>query len=48
MLDKPHPVVSIIVPCYNQAHYLYECLQSIVEQTYAHWQAIVVDDVQTV
>ena len=44
MLDKPHPVVSIIVPCYNQAHYLYECLQSIVEQTYPHWQAIVVDD----
>ncbi|SDW71929.1 glycosyltransferase family 2 protein [Flavobacterium degerlachei] len=36
--------VSIIVPCYDQAQYLNECLQSVLEQSYAHWECIVVND----
>lgn len=36
--------VSIIVPCYNQAQYLDEALQSVVEQTYTHWECIIVND----
>ena len=36
--------VSIIVPCYNQAVYLDECLQSIIDQTYANWECIIVND----
>jgi|GEM_PF-210601 len=35
---------SIIIPCYNQAHYLKECLSSIVAQTLTNWEAIIVDD----
>ena len=27
------PMVSIVIPCYNQVHYTYACLQSILEFT---------------
>lgn len=37
-------LVSIIVPCYNQAHFLKECLESIQVQTFRDWKCIVVDD----
>lgn len=38
------PVISIIVPCYNQAQYLPETLQTVLEQTYANWECIIVND----
>lgn len=37
-------LVSIIVPCYNQAHYLEEALQSVKMQTYTDWECIIVND----
>lgn len=37
-------LVSIIVPCYNQAQYLDEALQSIYNQTYTNWECIIVND----
>lgn len=39
-----NPKISIIVPCYNQAHFLDECLQSVLEQTYQDWECIIVND----
>lgn len=36
--------VSIIVPCYKQAQYLDECLQSVMDQTYPYWECIIVND----
>lgn len=36
--------ISIIVPCYNQAQYLDECLQSVLDQTYQSWECIIVND----
>ena len=38
------PFFSIIIPCYNQAFYLPDCLKSILEQTFQDWEAIVVND----
>jgi glycosyltransferase involved in cell wall biosynthesis len=38
------PVISIIVPCYNQAQYLDECLQSVSDQTYTDWECLIIDD----
>jgi glycosyltransferase involved in cell wall biosynthesis len=39
-----NPLVSIIVPCYNQAQYLDEALQSVIDQTYQNWECIIVND----
>jgi glycosyltransferase involved in cell wall biosynthesis len=36
--------ISIIVPCYNQAIYLSETLESVISQTYQNWECIIVDD----
>lgn len=38
------PKVSIIVPCYNQAVYLDDCLNSILDQTYQNWECFIVND----
>ena len=38
------PLLSIIVPCYNQAQYLDECLQSVYNQTFQDWECIIVND----
>ncbi len=38
------PSFSIIIPVYNVAPYLRECLDSVLAQTFSHWEAICVDD----
>ena len=38
------PDISIIVLTYNHEEYIGECLQSIIDQTFDGWEAIVVDD----
>jgi glycosyltransferase involved in cell wall biosynthesis len=37
-------LVSIIVPCYNQAQYLPEALDTVLAQTYSFWECIIVND----
>jgi glycosyltransferase involved in cell wall biosynthesis len=39
--------ISIIVPCFNQAEYLDECLESVLSQTFQDWECIIVNDGST-
>ncbi|HVU83428.1 MAG TPA: glycosyltransferase family A protein, partial [Puia sp.] len=41
------PLVTIIVPCYNYAHFLGHTLENIRAQKYAGWECIIVDDGST-
>lgn len=41
------PIISVIVPCFNQAEYMDECLQSVLAQTFTAWECIIVNDGST-
>ena len=45
--DMPPPVLSVCVPTYNGQAYVAEALHSILHQTYAAFEVIVVDDGST-
>ena len=36
--------ISAIVPVYNTEKYVSRCIESIIEQTFADWELILVDD----
>ena len=38
------PLISVIVPCYRQAGYLPLAVASLREQTYQHWECIIIND----
>jgi glycosyltransferase involved in cell wall biosynthesis len=38
------PTVSVIIPAYNQADYLGEAIQSVLDQTYPNFELIIVND----
>ena len=47
MEKESKPLVSVIVPVYNASSHLTQCLESILNQTYAALQVICVDDQST-
>ena len=38
------PLISIIIPVYNGEKYLRPCIDSILNQTYQHWELLLIDD----
>jgi len=41
------PLVSIVVTCFNQAHYLEKSVNSVLKQTFSDWECLIVDDGST-
>ena len=39
--------ISVIIPCFNYAHYLDACITSIIEQVHSALEIIVIDDGST-
>jgi len=38
------PLISIVIPTYNHAHFLRIALQSVIDQRYTNWETIVIDN----
>jgi glycosyltransferase involved in cell wall biosynthesis len=47
MNNVANPLVSVVIPTYNHAGYLGRALQSVLDQTYTNWEAIVIDNHST-
>ena len=40
-------MVSVIMPCYNMEKYISDAILSVRQQTYPHWELLIVDDAST-
>jgi glycosyltransferase involved in cell wall biosynthesis len=43
-LQAGEPLVSVIIPCYNAAHFVAETIRSVAAQSYSNWELILIDD----
>lgn len=43
-MNKTNIRFSVIIPTYNHAQFIRKCLQSLINQTYSNWEAIVVNN----
>ncbi len=41
------PLVSVITPFYNTGQYIAECIESVLAQSYSHWEYILVNNQST-
>jgi glycosyltransferase involved in cell wall biosynthesis len=39
-----NPLVSVIIPCYNQARFLSDAIDSLKAQTFIDWECIIIND----
>jgi glycosyltransferase involved in cell wall biosynthesis len=42
-----YPLVTIVVPLYNEQSFIADCLQTVRRQSYSNWECIIVDDAST-
>lgn len=43
-MSAQHSIVSVVITCYNQAHFLSEAIDSVLAQSYEHIEINVIDD----
>lgn len=41
------PLVTVFIPCYNHEKYIREAIQSLKDQTFTNFEAIIIDDAST-
>lgn len=46
-MNTDDPFVSIVTPVYNGEEFLAECIESVLTQTFRHWEYILVDNCST-
>lgn len=39
-----HPLITVVIPSFNHAKYLDRCLNSLMNQSYINWEAVIVDN----
>lgn len=44
MCEEYNPFVSVIIPTYNRADLLVQAIQSVLNQTYGHFELLIIDD----
>ncbi|NWJ51794.1 MAG: glycosyltransferase family 2 protein [Bacteroidetes bacterium] len=47
MSNLAEPLVSIITPAYNSSNFIEQTIKSVLAQTYANWEMLIVDDGST-
>jgi len=47
MSADSRPLVSVVTPVYNGEAFLRECIESVLSQTYSHWDYTIVDNCST-
>ncbi|HQD08740.1 MAG TPA: glycosyltransferase [Flavihumibacter sp.] len=46
-VNNPEPLISVVMPAYNAAQYILESIESVLSQSYRHFELLVIDDGST-
>ena len=42
-----HPKINVLITIFNAEKYIKKCIQSLIDQSYKNWEAIIIDDKST-